>query len=180
VRAAICAGLAGAKQEGSAGDLSAVAQQHTKEHRVSEAQELKALAKEAIDLKATHIVTRDRLDRLLADERKKELFAAIDAQQSIIDEQRCTINAMQAEIEQLRGLGEEVAHQAAEIERLTKDAERFKANDKSNARSNAELIQKAWYAIGADLAGLKWSDFVAAIAAGSPAELTPADACGNE
>lgn len=43
----------------------------------------------------------------------------------------------------------------AEIDRLRKDAERLKAN--------VDAMQKAWYAIGADLAGLKWSDFMAAI-----------------
>lgn len=49
-----------------------------------------------------------------------ELHAAIDAQQAEIDRLKATNEAMEAEIVHLRGVGEELLRQQAEIERLTR------------------------------------------------------------
>lgn len=69
---------------------------------MNHAERVKELAKQSRELKALHIGTRDRLDGLVADERFKELFTAIDAMQSALDEAVAKLAARDAEIERLR------------------------------------------------------------------------------
>lgn len=145
-------------------------------------------------------------------EAKTALHAAIDAQQSIIDEQRAELERLtkQASAYQMlvKSLEDQRSHlrngvdQAkeaastlasereanailtAEIERLTKDAERL-LESLGMFVARLENMQKNgdhWLTVVAVLALLNDCQYLAHLpaAAGSQTELTPADVCGNE
>ena len=105
---------------------------------MSKAQELKALVKrygEAVAHSATSSVNSlSRSDPVL--KRSMALDAAIDAQQSIIDELSAMVPELRGKCERMRLI---LADRDAEIERLTKDVERFERLQKDFSSSSLDV-----------------------------------------